>query len=79
MAALAGLAISLMSALRQASARGRLDGLGCGVAASAFFVHGVVDYFLEFTPLFGLFWLLLGLTSACAGPSDHGAPRGTRS
>jgi hypothetical protein len=39
-------------------------GLGCGVATGSFFVHGLFDYFFEFTPLFGLFWVLLGLTVA---------------
>jgi O-antigen ligase len=72
-AALAWMAIALVRALREASASGSLACLGCGLAAGAFFVHGVVDYFLEFTPLFGLFWLLLGLTAASARAGSHAA------
>ena len=43
---------------------GDVAGIGVGLAAALFFVHGALDYFLEFTPLYGLFWLLLGLMSA---------------
>jgi hypothetical protein len=35
--------------------------LGLSVALLTFFVHGFVDYFLEFTPTYGLFWLMAGL------------------
>jgi len=36
-----------------------------GVAyLSAFMLHGLVDYFLKFTPTFLLFWLLLGMLCA---------------
>ena len=77
-AGLAWLVFALVRALRVLSASGRLAGLACGLAAGAFFVHGVVDYFLEFTPLFGLFWMLLGLTAAYAeGLPPPGAPRGS--
>ena len=34
---------------------------GCGVALFTFFTHGLLDYFFEFTPTYGLFWLLVGL------------------
>ncbi len=62
--AVAALAFALARTLhRQVSTRNVL-GLGLGVAAAMFFVHGVSDYFLEFTPAFGLFWMLLGLTDA---------------
>jgi hypothetical protein len=70
--ALACIGLALVRALRCLSASGRLVGLGCGVAAGAFFIHGWIDYFLEFTPLFGLFWMLLGLTAALA---DEAPPR----
>jgi hypothetical protein len=30
------------------------------VGLTAFFIHGLVDYFLIFTPTYGLFWLLAG-------------------
>jgi O-antigen ligase len=73
-AALAWLAIGLLHALRDSAAAGHFASLGSGAAAAAFFVHGGIDYFLEFTPLFGLFWLLLGLTSA----SLHGLTREAR-
>lgn len=34
---------------------------GLFAALGTFFLHGVVDYFLEFTPTLGLFWLLTGM------------------
>jgi hypothetical protein len=37
--------------------------LGPIVAIGCFVVHGVVDYFLPFTPTYGLFWLLAGIVS----------------
>jgi hypothetical protein len=49
--------------LAHARAR-RLPALACGIVAGLFFVHGLLDYFLEFTPLYGLFWLTLGLTAS---------------
>ncbi len=30
------------------------------LSLGAYFLHGALDYFLEFTPTFGLFWLLAG-------------------
>ncbi|HZU82195.1 MAG TPA: O-antigen ligase family protein, partial [Polyangiaceae bacterium] len=62
--ALAWLARCLLRALRDHAAGGRLAGAACAVGAGTFFVHGALDYFFEFTPLFGLFWVLLGLTAA---------------
>jgi O-antigen ligase len=62
---LALIAWSWLRVVRRHYAAGRLAGLGSGVAVGAFFVHGAFDYFFEFTPLFGLFWVLLGLTAAC--------------
>ncbi len=35
--------------------------LGLSVALLTFFIHGFVDYFMEFTPTYGLFWLIAGL------------------
>ncbi len=35
--------------------------IGLGAALLAFFLHGFVDYFMEFTPTYGLFWLIVGL------------------
>jgi hypothetical protein len=63
-AALAWIVWTWALAVRRHHATGRLIGLGSGVAVGAFFVHGALDYFFEFTPLFGLFWVLLGLTSS---------------
>jgi O-Antigen ligase len=74
-AALAWMAFALARTLRSHHATGNLPGLASGVAAGAFFVHGALDYFFEFTPLFGLFWVLLGLTAACApAEPSPGAP-----
>jgi O-antigen ligase len=65
---LALLAHGLWRAARTTLARGTdpLE-LGIVVAIGTFFVHGCVDYFFEFTPTFGLWWLLLALV----GPSDQ--------
>jgi putative inorganic carbon (HCO3(-)) transporter len=42
------------------------------VAVGTFFFHGLFDYFLEFTPTFSLWWLLIALA---AGPHpDEGVP-----
>jgi hypothetical protein len=73
--ALGCIALALARLLRSHFEEGRLLGLALGVAAGAFFVHGALDYFLEFTPLLGLFWVLLGLTAASAsGPEPAPAP-----
>jgi hypothetical protein len=37
-------------------------GLGVGASLAAFFFHGFLDYFLFSTPLYVIFWLLLGLS-----------------
>jgi hypothetical protein len=60
---LAFIAFALFRLLRKHYAAGHLARLACGVSGGIFFVHGVIDYFLEFTPLFGLFWVLLALTA----------------
>ena len=39
----------------------RVLAIGLGAALLAFFLHGAVDYFMEFTPTYGLFWLIAGL------------------
>jgi O-antigen ligase len=49
--------------------------LVCAIALGTFFVHGVLDYFLEFTPTYGLFWLLVALTTgAWRAPGPSPAP-----
>ena len=61
----------MLAAVTHTVARGwhRLDGpasrvLGLGLALGvlAYAAHGAVDHFLSFTPTYGLFWLLTGLT-----------------
>jgi hypothetical protein len=44
-----------------------------GLAAStgAFFVHGALDYFLDFTPVYLLFWLVIGLSKAVSEKLDE--------
>jgi hypothetical protein len=69
-AALAAVGWALVRGVRAHRAAGRLSGLASGVAAGTFFIHGLLDYFFEFTPLFGLFWLLLGLEEAARSPAE---------
>jgi len=79
LAALAGLAVALLRSLRRHWLSGCFAGLGCAVAGVAFFVHGLLDYFFEFTPLFGLFWVTLGLTAAFEPelPASRASPGST--
>jgi hypothetical protein len=35
--------------------------LGLSIALLTFLIHGFVDYFMEFTPTYSLFWLIAGL------------------
>ncbi len=69
MAALALIGWALLCSVQRHAANGRLALLGTAIAAGAFFLHGTLDYFFEFTPLLGLFWLLLGLTAAGDQPA----------
>jgi hypothetical protein len=64
-AALLWMGVVLLRAVRRHLAAGDVGCIGVTIAAALFFVHGALDYFLEFTPLYGLFWVLLGLTAAC--------------
>ena len=43
---------------------------GVLIAISTFFAHGLLDYFLPFTPTYGLFWLLFGCASMIPGSED---------
>jgi O-Antigen ligase len=58
--------VTLMVALartarRAAGARdSRVLTFGVSAGLAAYFVHGALDYFLEFTPTYALFWLLTG-------------------
>jgi O-antigen ligase len=69
-AALVLLLVALGRAVLAHARARRLPLLACGIAAALFFVHGLLDYFLEFTPLYGLFWLTLGLTASGARSSE---------
>lgn len=70
----AGCLIALWLTLLRAAHRTRRDRLiaervllaGLIAALAAFAVHGVVDYFLPFTPTYGLFWLAAGLLTGRA-------------
>lgn len=44
-----------------AHAHASAGGVALAVAVGTFFVHGLLDWFFEFTPTYGLFWLLLAL------------------
>jgi len=71
---LALLIASLVSALRRAWHASAPRDLVLVTAAglAAFFVHGLVDHVLPFTPAYGLFWMVAGLIAAC-GPGDRDA------
>jgi hypothetical protein len=52
----------------------RILALGLGAGLCAYLLHGVFDYFLEFTPTYGLLWLLGGMTVALGRPpAERGA------
>jgi hypothetical protein len=40
--------------------------VGVALAVTAFFVHGLVDYFFEFTPTYAIFWLSLGVLAGAS-------------
>jgi hypothetical protein len=66
--------------LAHGSARSRTSVLlatGVFGALGAFAVHGLFDYFLEFTPTYLLFWLLLGLSAALWRDARPSAPAWT--
>jgi O-antigen ligase len=53
-----------------------LLGLGASASCLAFFAHGFVDYFLFSTPIYILYWFLLGvavLWPSAARNSAHGS------
>jgi hypothetical protein len=55
------------------------SGAAWAVAVGTFFVHGLLDWFFEFTPTYGLFWLLLALlattTATGTATTTPGPPR----
>jgi O-antigen ligase len=73
-AALALLMGTLVQAGRARRAQGQLVGLACALGAGTFFVHGLLDTFFAFTPLYGLCWLLLGLTGTLQGQTTTASP-----
>jgi O-antigen ligase len=78
--ALAALVIGLARAayralVRTADARERTLILGVAAALGAFFLHGTLDYFLEFTPTYTLFWLVAGTLVALDEQRQEGTIR----
>lgn len=62
--------------------------IGLGAGLLAFFLHGLVDYFMAFTPTYGLFWLSAGLLvglltgtreAELAGAAEDSSKMGERS
>lgn len=47
----------------------RLFALGVAAGLGTYLLHGALDYFLEFTPTYALFWLLAGTLVALASPT----------
>jgi hypothetical protein len=66
---------ALAAAARRAIARPTTRVLALGLAAGlgTYLLHGVLDYFLEFTPTYGLFWLLAGMIVAMERPEEAAA------
>jgi O-antigen ligase len=64
--ALGTLVAALAGAARRAIAEPASRILAVGVAAglATYLFHGLLDYFLEFTPTYALFWLLAGMMVA---------------
>ncbi len=64
--ALLAVIVALAGAARRAIAAPASRILALGVAAgfATYLVHGLLDYFLEFTPTYALFWLLAGMLVA---------------
>jgi hypothetical protein len=63
------------SLLREPSGPVWLLGLGASAACVAFFAHGVVDYFLFATPIYILFWFLLGVAVLWPSAAGSGVTR----
>ena len=57
---------ALVGAARRAVAApaSRILALGVAAGLATFLFHGLLDYFLEFTPTYALFWLLAGMLVA---------------
>jgi hypothetical protein len=64
--ALLAVVAALGGAARRAVAApaSRILALGVAAGLATYFLHGLLDYFLEFTPTYALFWLLAGMMVA---------------
>jgi len=71
-----GLARAARTAIRQHGAASVAGLIAAGAAAglAAYLVHGFFDYFLEFTPTYGLLWLLAGLVMALSTTNPVAVP-----
>ncbi len=60
------LVAALVGAARRAVAApaSRILALGVAAGLATYLMHGLLDYFLEFTPTYALFWLLAGMMVA---------------
>ncbi len=67
MLALIGLVVALARTAHtwraEPNPQARVLAIGLLVALATFFAHGAVDYFFEFTPTYGVFWLLAGVAA----------------
>jgi len=66
---------ALVGAARRAVAAptSRILALGVAAALATYLLHGLLDYFLEFTPTYALFWLLAGMMVAMDGAPETAA------
>jgi hypothetical protein len=64
--ALGALVAALIGSARRAIAApaSRILALGVAAGLATYLLHGLLDYFLEFTPTYALFWLLAGMIVA---------------
>jgi hypothetical protein len=64
---------ALFGAARRAlsPSAGRFLALGVVAALGTYLLHGVLDYFLEFTPTYAQFWLLAGMLAALDARGRH--------
>jgi O-Antigen ligase len=72
---------ALAGAARRAAAApaNRVLALGVAAALAAYLLHGLLDYFLEFTPTYALFWLLAGMIVAMDSSGTLGGSPAGRS
>jgi hypothetical protein len=66
------LVVALVGGARRALAAPptRLLALGVAAALGTYLLHGVLDYFLEFTPTYAQFWLLAGMMIALQSQAE---------